>query len=48
MTLDQYGHLFGDRLDHVAQAMDAARAAVVYPMCTSGPSELDLAPLDRP
>ena len=36
MTLDQYGHLFGDRLDQVAEAMDAARAAAVYPMCTRG------------
>jgi hypothetical protein len=34
MTLDQYGHLFGDQLDEVADAMDAARASVVYPMCT--------------
>jgi integrase len=25
MTLDQYGHLYGDRLDVVADAMDAAR-----------------------
>jgi site-specific recombinase XerD len=25
MTLDQYGHLFGGRLDEVANAMDAAR-----------------------
>ena len=25
MTLDQYGHLFGDRLDVVADAMDSAR-----------------------
>jgi site-specific recombinase XerD len=25
MTLDQYGHLFPDRLDVVADAMDAAR-----------------------
>jgi hypothetical protein len=25
MTLDQYGHLFGDRLDVVADAMDAER-----------------------
>jgi hypothetical protein len=42
MTLDQYGHLFGDRLDQVAEAMDAARAAVVYPMCSRseiGPGE---------
>jgi integrase len=39
MTLDQYGHLFGDRLDIVADAMDAARAAAladVYPLCTTG------------
>ncbi|GAB3312791.1 site-specific integrase [Geodermatophilus aquaeductus] len=35
MTLDQYGHLFGDRLDHVAEAMEAARAAAVYRMCTA-------------
>lgn len=37
MTLDQYGHLFGDRLDVVADAMDAARSAAlahVYPLCT--------------
>lgn len=27
MTLDQYGHLFGDRLDVVADAMEAARLA---------------------
>ena len=39
MTLDQYGHLFGDRLDVVADAMDAARTAAladVYPLCTTG------------
>jgi integrase len=38
MTLDQYGHLFGDRLDVVADAMDAARTAAladVYPLCTT-------------
>jgi integrase len=29
MTLDQYGHLFGDRLDEVADAMGAARAVAV-------------------
>jgi integrase len=36
MTLDQYGHLFGDRLDIVADAMDAARTSAltdVSPMC---------------
>jgi len=41
MTLDQYGHLFGDRLDHVAAAMDAARAAAVYPLCTAADSDAD-------
>ena len=42
MTLDVYGHLFGDRLDVVADALDAARTAAlerandagVYPLCT--------------
>ena len=35
MTIDLYGHLFGDRLDVIADALDAAvRAAGVYPMCT--------------
>jgi integrase len=41
MTLDQYGHLFGDRLDVVADAMDTARTAALasvgadgYPMGT--------------
>jgi integrase len=37
MTLDLYGHLFGDRLDVVADAMDLARTAAladVYPLCT--------------
>jgi integrase len=29
MTLDLYGHLFPDRLDVVADAMDAARAAAL-------------------
>jgi integrase len=36
MTLDQYGHLFPDRLDVVADAMDAARTvalADVYKSC---------------
>ena len=36
MTLDQYGHLFGDRLDTVADAVEAARTSAlgsnVYPM----------------
>jgi integrase len=29
MTLHQYGHLFGDRLDIVADAMDAARSSAL-------------------
>jgi hypothetical protein len=29
MTLDRYGHLFGDELDAVADRLDAARAAGV-------------------
>lgn len=42
MTLDLYGHLFGDRLDEVGEALDAAaRQALsdVYPMCTRGENE---------
>ena len=30
MTLDLYGHLFGDRLDVVADAMDSARALSAF------------------
>ena len=29
MTLDLYGHLFGDRLDIVADALDAARTSAL-------------------
>jgi integrase len=39
MTLDQYGHLFGDRLDIVADAMEAARTSALpggYPMGSRG------------
>jgi integrase len=32
MTLDQYGHLFPDRLDVVADAMDAARLSALSEM----------------
>jgi hypothetical protein len=38
-TLDQYGHLFGDRLDIVADAMDAAPTSALaggYPVGTGG------------
>ena len=42
MTLDQYGHLFDDRLNDVADRLDvAARAADVYPLCTR-PEIVDL------
>ena len=37
MTLDLYGHLFPDRLDVVADALDVARTSAlagVYPLCT--------------
>jgi hypothetical protein len=36
MTLDLYGHLFPDRLDEVADALDAAArgGAGVYLLCT--------------
>ena len=35
MTLDLYGHLYPDRLDDVAERLDAAaREALVYPVCT--------------
>jgi hypothetical protein len=39
MTLDQRGHVFPDRLDVVADAMDAARSSAladVYPEQPSG------------
>jgi integrase len=42
MTRDLYGHLFADRLDEVADALDlAARAALVAPMLP-GPTTVDL------
>jgi integrase len=38
MTLDLYGHLFGDRLDVVADATQRVPPALsdVYPACTGG------------
>jgi integrase len=37
LTLDRYGHLFPDELDHVAMRLDeAARQAGVYKTCTDG------------
>ena len=37
MTLDLYGHLFGDRLDVVADAMDAAHTAALARVARSFP-----------
>ena len=43
MTLDLYGHLFGDRLDLVADAMESARvAALALDGKSVGPTSLDL------
>jgi hypothetical protein len=33
-TLDLYGQLFPDQLDEVADRLDAAARAAVYPLCT--------------
>jgi integrase len=43
LTLDRYGHLFGDELDAVAERLDAARSqAGVPPVCPEGSvTELD-------
>ncbi|HVD89576.1 MAG TPA: hypothetical protein VNB91_11840, partial [Jatrophihabitantaceae bacterium] len=38
MTLDLYGHLFGDRLDEVADALDVAARAAGGSQCV--PDEL--------
>ena len=48
MPLDQYGHPLGDRLDQVAEAMRAARAAAPYPVCTSDPMGHDVSTLAGP
>jgi integrase len=37
MTLDQYGHLFGDQLDEVADRMDEARRAAVAHLLPTAP-----------
>lgn len=36
MTLDLYGHLFPDRLDTVADALDAARSAALEASAQAG------------
>lgn len=38
MTLDQYGHLFPDRLDVVADAMDAARLSALADVSPEQPT----------
>ena len=42
MTLDLYGHLFPDRLDDVADALDAARAAALVAPVLPRPAMSDL------
>ena len=42
MTLNRYGHLFGDRLDVVADAMDAARLAALAARVPPAPPRADL------
>ncbi|MET0834184.1 MAG: tyrosine-type recombinase/integrase, partial [Actinomycetota bacterium] len=38
VTLDRYGHLFPEELDHLADRLDRLHAqAVVYPACTDAP-----------
>ncbi len=46
MTLDLYGHLFGDRLDEIADRMDAValRAGATYPKQECGLREPVSAP----
>jgi integrase len=46
MTLDQYGHLFGDRLDVVADAMDAARAKALSDRHQAGTKQAPAAVVD--
>lgn len=43
LTLDRYGHLFGDELDAVAERLDAAARAPRVPQACPTPSVTDLA-----
>ena len=45
MTLDLYGHLFGDDLDTVADRLDAARADILL---TQRPSDADVRRIQPP
>jgi hypothetical protein len=39
ITLDRYGHLFPEELDHLADRLDRLHAqAAVYPACTDAPT----------
>jgi hypothetical protein len=43
LTLDRYGHLFGDELDAVAERIDAAaRAATEFSRTERGPNVVGL------
>jgi integrase len=43
LTLDRYGHLFGDELDAVADRIDAAaRAAADFSRTNRGPNVVEL------
>ncbi|HZZ97446.1 MAG TPA: site-specific integrase, partial [Jatrophihabitantaceae bacterium] len=48
MTLDQYGHLFGDQLDQVAEALNAAVLAARNQPAASTNGAGRVVPLDRP
>ena len=48
MTLDQYGHLFGDRLDDVADRMAAARQAAVAHLLPEAKTRVLSRPRTRP
>jgi hypothetical protein len=37
LTLDRYGHLFGDELNAVADRLDAARASADFSRTSRGP-----------
>ncbi len=48
MTLDLYGHLFGDQLDEVAERMDAAATVARGLLADSLRTECLIRPLARP
>jgi hypothetical protein len=48
MTLDQYGHLFGDQLDQVADALNAAALAARSQPAAPTPSSGRVVPLNAP